>query len=116
MADILGIDADGVDESAALETDSTALGVALDRVRSRRRKAGPDAADRLLNDQRGLIADQRRHLREQFRHLGLKTWSERLKLILQVLRIQAEERVLRADPSYRSFAEQVRYRLLPGVY
>jgi len=39
-----------------------------------------------------------------------------LELILQVLRIQAEERVLRADPSYRSFAEQVRYRLLPGVY
>jgi len=85
MADILGIDADGVHESAALETDSTALGVALDRVRSRRRKAEPDAADRLLNDQRGLIADQRRHLREQFRHLGLKTWSERLKLILQAL-------------------------------
>ena len=39
-----------------------------------------------------------------------------LELVLQVLRIQAEERVLRDDPSYRSFAEQVRYRLLPGIY
>jgi len=39
-----------------------------------------------------------------------------LELVLQVLRIQAEERVLGADPSYRSFAEQVRYRLVPGIY
>jgi protein-S-isoprenylcysteine O-methyltransferase Ste14 len=38
------------------------------------------------------------------------------QLALLILRIQAEERVLRADPSYRTFAEQVRYRLLPGVY
>jgi protein-S-isoprenylcysteine O-methyltransferase Ste14 len=39
-----------------------------------------------------------------------------LELVLLLLRIEAEERVLRADPSYRTFAEQVRYRLLPGVY
>jgi protein-S-isoprenylcysteine O-methyltransferase Ste14 len=39
-----------------------------------------------------------------------------LELVLQMLRIRAEERVLNADESYRTFAEQVRYRLLPGVY
>ena len=39
-----------------------------------------------------------------------------LELVLQLRRIEAEERVLRADPLYRSFAEEVRYRLLPGVY
>lgn len=33
-----------------------------------------------------------------------------------LLRICAEERVLSEDPDYRSFAERVRYRLLPGVY
>ena len=33
-----------------------------------------------------------------------------------VLRIRAEERVLLEDPAYRSFAEKVRYRLIPGVY
>jgi protein-S-isoprenylcysteine O-methyltransferase Ste14 len=39
-----------------------------------------------------------------------------LELALLLLRIEAEERVLLTDPSYRRFAEQVRYRLLPGVY
>ena len=38
------------------------------------------------------------------------------QLVLLLLRIRAEERVLLADPSYRTFAEQVRYRLLPGLY
>lgn len=35
---------------------------------------------------------------------------------MQILRIAAEERILREDPAYRAFAEQVRWRLLPGVY
>jgi protein-S-isoprenylcysteine O-methyltransferase Ste14 len=39
-----------------------------------------------------------------------------LQVALLMLRIKAEERVLLTDPSYRRFAEQVRYRLLPGVY
>jgi protein-S-isoprenylcysteine O-methyltransferase Ste14 len=33
-----------------------------------------------------------------------------------LLRIHAEERVLSEDPAYRSFADRVRFRLLPGVY
>ncbi len=37
-------------------------------------------------------------------------------LVFQVLRIQAEERVLRATADYDSYAIRVRWRLLPGVY
>jgi len=37
-------------------------------------------------------------------------------LVFQVLRIQAEERVLRATSEYESYARRVRWRLLPGVY
>jgi len=36
--------------------------------------------------------------------------------MLFVLRIRAEERVLFEDAAYQSFAEKVRYRLVPGVY
>lgn len=32
------------------------------------------------------------------------------------MRIEAEERVLRNDPTYASYVERVRYRLLPGIY
>ncbi len=35
---------------------------------------------------------------------------------LQIMRINAEERMLLADPAYRAHAELVKYRLLPGVY
>jgi protein-S-isoprenylcysteine O-methyltransferase Ste14 len=34
----------------------------------------------------------------------------------QVLRIRAEERVLRQDPAYQALAGQVRWRLIPGLY
>lgn len=37
-------------------------------------------------------------------------------LIFQILRIQAEERVLRATSEYDTYARRVRWRLLPGVY
>jgi protein-S-isoprenylcysteine O-methyltransferase Ste14 len=37
-------------------------------------------------------------------------------LLLQILRIKAEERVLAQDPLYTSYAERVRYRLFPGVF
>lgn len=37
-------------------------------------------------------------------------------LAVQVLRIQREERVLMRDAAYRAFADQVRFRLLPGVF
>lgn len=37
-------------------------------------------------------------------------------LVLQVARIEREERVLSADLVYREFAQRVRYRLLPGVF
>jgi tetratricopeptide (TPR) repeat protein len=68
--------------------DSAALGIALDRARSRRGKpTGDDAADHFLAAQEALIADQRHHLREQFRHLRLKHFSERLKVALQLLTI-----------------------------
>lgn len=35
---------------------------------------------------------------------------------LLVMRIMAEERVLRQDAAYAAFAERVRWRLIPGVY
>lgn len=34
----------------------------------------------------------------------------------QVLRLQAEERLLLEDPAYRDYAGKVRYRLLPGIF
>src|SRR4051812_45493852 len=71
-----------------LSFDSMALGLALDRSRSGRRKPGrDDAADRLLAAQEALIADQRHQLREQARTLGLDRWSKRLRLGLQALTI-----------------------------
>jgi protein-S-isoprenylcysteine O-methyltransferase Ste14 len=39
-----------------------------------------------------------------------------LAFACQVVRIQCEERVLRQDAAYRAFAEQVRYRVIPGIY
>ena len=34
----------------------------------------------------------------------------------QVLRLQAEERLLGEDPAYTEFAARVRWRLIPGIY
>ena len=34
----------------------------------------------------------------------------------QIFRMLAEERLLSEDPSYRAFAEQVRWRLVPGLF
>jgi len=88
MGDVLDL---GGGEAAEIEagfaTDSAAVGLALDRTRARRGKAGDAAADRFLAAQEGLIADQRHHLREQFRHLRLKHFSERLKVALQLLTV-----------------------------
>lgn len=39
-----------------------------------------------------------------------------LWMIAQILRINIEERVLRAAPLYRAYAARVRWRLIPGVY
>lgn len=36
--------------------------------------------------------------------------------VAQVLRIQAEERLLRTSPDYVAYAAKVRWRLIPGVY
>jgi protein-S-isoprenylcysteine O-methyltransferase Ste14 len=41
----------------------------------------------------------------------LGVWS-----VAQILRIQAEEVVLTRDAGYRVYAEQVRWRLVPGIY
>jgi tetratricopeptide (TPR) repeat protein len=88
MGDMLDL---GGGEAAEIEAgfvgDSAAVGLALDRTRARRGKAGDAAADRFLAAQEGLIADQRHHLREQFRHLRLKHFSERLKVALQLLTV-----------------------------
>ncbi len=35
---------------------------------------------------------------------------------LFIVRISAEERVLSANPQYRTYMTSVRYRLLPGVF
>jgi protein-S-isoprenylcysteine O-methyltransferase Ste14 len=37
-------------------------------------------------------------------------------LCLQLVRMQAEERLLSRDPVYADYAQTVRYRLVPGVY
>jgi protein-S-isoprenylcysteine O-methyltransferase Ste14 len=37
-------------------------------------------------------------------------------LVCQLIRIQAEERLLRQDPAYAAYAERVRWRLIPGLY
>ncbi|MCX7618272.1 methyltransferase [Tepidiforma sp.] len=37
-------------------------------------------------------------------------------VVFQVLRVQAEERVLRATADYESYASRVRWRLVPGLY
>ena len=88
MADIFDSEADGLETAAAIESDSAATGIALDRARARRGKASGDAvADRFLAAQEALIADQRHHLREQARTLGLDRWSKRLRLGLQGLTI-----------------------------
>ena len=34
----------------------------------------------------------------------------------QLLRVAAEERLLRGDVTYRAYCDQVRYRLIPGLY
>jgi tetratricopeptide (TPR) repeat protein len=68
--------------------ESAAVGIALDRARARRGKpTGDDAADHFLAAQEALIADQRHHLHEQMRHMGLKHFSDRLKVALQLLTI-----------------------------
>lgn len=36
--------------------------------------------------------------------------------VLQVIRILAEERLLGSDATYREYRQQVRYRLIPGVF
>lgn len=36
--------------------------------------------------------------------------------VAQVLRIEAEERLLRTDPVYVAYAAKVRWRLIPGLY
>jgi protein-S-isoprenylcysteine O-methyltransferase Ste14 len=37
-------------------------------------------------------------------------------LCLQLVRMQAEERLLSRDPMYAEYAQNVRYRLVPGLY
>jgi len=57
-------------------------------------------------------------------HVGflLANWSPRniaLYIVIyffQISRILAEERILRADESYRAYCERVRYRLIPAVF
>ncbi len=39
-----------------------------------------------------------------------------LSLVLQIVRIEREERILMQDQAYVAFARRVRFRLLPGVY
>jgi protein-S-isoprenylcysteine O-methyltransferase Ste14 len=37
-------------------------------------------------------------------------------VIIQIARIQSEERVLMEDPSYCAYRRAVRYRLVPGLW
>jgi protein-S-isoprenylcysteine O-methyltransferase Ste14 len=57
-------------------------------------------------------------------HVGFlaTNWSPRniavymIEYFFQVARILSEERLLKADPSYRAYCDQIRYRLIPGVF
>jgi protein-S-isoprenylcysteine O-methyltransferase Ste14 len=52
--------------------------------------------------------------------LNQMTWHNTMiysaALLLWVLRILAEERLLMRDPTYRGYAERVRWRLVPLVF
>lgn len=81
MADILEIGGDAEAESG-VEASAPGVAIALDGARHdpglRANIAG------LLDAQRSLISDQRRHLGAPYRQLGIRQWSERLELALQL--------------------------------
>ena len=81
--------AEGLEPEAAgepekpIEAGSIGIGIALDGARS-----DPGLRDNIasfLARQEELIADQRHHLKVQLKHLGLKYFSERLRVGLQIL-------------------------------
>ncbi|HEV2532901.1 hypothetical protein [Phenylobacterium sp.] len=78
---------DAAAESAGAGTSAAAVAIALQRARSRKRGGQASAEDRFLEEQSGLIADQRRHLHEQLKTIRLKHFGEVLKVTLQVLTI-----------------------------
>ena len=86
MGEFLESEGDGALD-AAVQADNAGIGLALDRARRRKASGGDAAADRFLAAQEALIADQRHHLDEQLKHMGVRVWSERLKLALQVMTI-----------------------------
>lgn len=51
-------------------------------------------------------------LNPTLRNLGLVVTA----LVLQLFRIDAEERLLAHDPSHAAYSRSVRYRLVPGLY
>jgi tetratricopeptide (TPR) repeat protein len=59
------------------EADPAAMALALGG-------ASRAKADAFLDDQRGLIAEQRHHMHEQLRHLGAKLWELRLGVLLRI--------------------------------
>jgi tetratricopeptide (TPR) repeat protein len=81
MADILEVGGDAEAESG-VEASAPGVAIALDGARHdpglRANIAG------FLDDQRSLISDQRHHLAAQYRQLGLRQWSERFKVALQL--------------------------------
>ncbi|HET9161315.1 MAG TPA: hypothetical protein VFN88_11950 [Caulobacteraceae bacterium] len=88
MAELFESGEPEAEASAAVQTDGTAVAIALDRARRRKgRAAANDEVDRFLEKQEALIDDQRAHLHEQFRSIRLDRWSKRLRLALQALTI-----------------------------
>jgi len=71
--------------SPAVQTDATAVAIALDRARRRGKTpaGGGDEVDRFLSKQEGLIDDQRAHLHEQMAHMRLRHSLDRLRYITQ---------------------------------
>ena len=67
--------------------DSAAVGVALDRLRRKKRGSADEAEQRFLAEQSALISDQREHLREQLKQMRLKHFGERLKVTIQMMTI-----------------------------
>ena len=82
MAEGLEPEAEGEPEKP-IEAGSIGIGIALDGARS-----DPGLRDNIatfLARQEELIADQRHHMKVQLKHLGLKYFSERLRVGLQIL-------------------------------
>ena len=77
-------DATAPDESGASAADTSGLAVDLAMEEARSDPSLREDVAAFLRDQRGLIADQRHHMREQYKQVHLVVWEKRLGVLLRV--------------------------------